>query len=180
MLKGIKIMKYFIVVSYELIMEILFKFPRYRCCNFFKSLFLKMMGSKVGSRVVFYPGVWIAPGYNLELGDDVDLAKDVLLTTGGGITIGDRVLIGYRTQILSTNHVVPDSKECIFDSGHDKKTIIIEKDVWIGANCIITSGVTIGEGAVIAAGSVVTKDLNAFGIYGGVPAKLIRKRRDVH
>ena len=169
-------MKYFIVVSYELIMELIFRLPRYRFCNFLKGLFLRMMGSKIGKRVVFYPGVWIAPGYNLQLGDDVDLAKDVLLTTGGGITIGDRVLVGYRTQILSTNHIVPDTKECIFDSGHDKKPITIEKDVWIGANCIITSGVTIGEGSVIAAGSVVTKDLLPFGIYGGVPAKLIRQR----
>jgi acetyltransferase-like isoleucine patch superfamily enzyme len=169
-------MKYFIVVSYEFLMQILFVLPRYRFLNVIKGLLLKGMGAKVGKRVVFYPGVWIAPGRNLILGDDVDLAKDVLITTGGGVTIGDRVLVGYRTQILSTNHVIPENKEPIFSAGHDKKPIVIEKDVWIGANCIITAGVTIGEGSVIAAGSVVTKDVPPFAIYGGVPAKLIKAR----
>ncbi len=172
-------MKYFLVVSYEIIMEILFRLPRYKFLNVIKGYFLKIMGAKIGKRVVFYPGVWIAPGNNLTLGDDVDLAKDVLLTTGGGIRIGNRVLIGYRTQILSTNHIIPSNKEFIFSSGHKKEEIIIEKDVWIGANCIITQGVRIGEGSVIAAGSVVTKDLEAFCIYGGVPARLIRKREDI-
>ena len=49
-------------------------------------------------------------------------------------------------------------------------------DVWIGANCIITAGVTIGEGAVVAAGSVVTKDVKSYAIVGGIPAKIIRMR----
>ena len=93
-----------------------------------------------------------------------------------GINIGDRVLVGYRTQILSTNHVIPDDTGRIFSAGHDKKPVVIENDVWIGANCIIVAGVTIGEGAVLAAGSIVTKDVLAFSVYGGVPAKLIKNR----
>lgn len=169
-------MKYFVVVSYEFLMQILFALPRYRFLNFIKSLFLKSVGAKVGKKVVFYPGVWIVTGQKLILGDDVDLAKDVLITTGGGVTIGDRVLVGYRTQILSTNHVIPNRNTKIFDAGHDKKPVAIEKDVWIGANCIILPGVTIGEGAVVAAGSIVTKDVPPFAIYGGIPAKLIRER----
>lgn len=169
-------MKYFLVVSYELVMQMLFVLPRYRFLNVIKGLLLKGMGAKIGKRVVFYPGLWIAPGRNLVLGDDVDLAKDVLITTSGGVTIGNRVLVGYRTQILSTNHVIPVGKEHIFNAGHEKKTIIIEKDVWIGANCIILAGVTIGEGSVLAAGSVVTKNVPAFSIYGGVPAKLLKER----
>lgn len=171
-------MKYFVVVSYESIMQILFILPRYRALNFIKGLLLKGMGAKVGKRVVFYPGVWIVSGQNLTLGDDVDLAKDVLVTTGGGVSIGDRVLVGYRTQILSTNHVIPNKNEKIFDAGHDKKPVAIENDVWIGANCVIVPGVTISEGAVVAAGSVVTKDVPPFAIFGGVPAKLIRMREE--
>jgi acetyltransferase-like isoleucine patch superfamily enzyme len=169
-------MKYFIVVSYELIMQILFMLPRYKFLNLIKSFFLKIVGAKVGKRVIFYPGVWICTGRNLTLGDDVDLAKDVLITTDGGVTIGDRVLIGYRTQILSGNHIVPNSTLPIFSAGHEKKPIVIHKDVWIGANCCILSGVTIGEGAVIAAGAVVTKDIPPFSIYAGIPAKQIKNR----
>jgi acetyltransferase-like isoleucine patch superfamily enzyme len=167
--------KYFLVVSYEFLMQLLFSLPRYRLLNEIKSTFLRLMGAKIGKRVVYYPGVWIEPGKNLILGDDVDLAKDVLIITGGGVSIGDRVLIGYRTQILSTNHKIR-KREKIFYSGHEKKQIIIENDVWIGANCIITAGVRIGEGAIIAAGSVVTKDIEPFSIVGGVPTKLIKKR----
>lgn len=171
-------MKYFIVVSYEFVMQILFALPRYKFLNYLKGLLLKSMGAKIGKRVVFYPGIWITPARNLILGDDVDLAKDVILTTRGGVTIGDRVLVGYRTQILSTDHTVPDRNDKIFHAGHNEKPVIIENDVWIGANCIITSGVTISEGSVIAAGCVVTKNIPPFSIYGGVPAKLIRKRNN--
>ena len=112
----------------------------------------------------------------IKIGDHVDFAWGVIVTTGGEVEIGDRTLIGYRTQILSGNHVIPENRGRIFGAGHIKGKIIIEKDVWIGANCIITAGVKIGEGAVIAAGSVVTKDVKEFTIVGGVPAKLIKER----
>jgi len=130
----------------------------------------------VGRRVVFYSGVWIFTGRNLKVGDDVDFAKDVLVTTDGGVVIGDRVLIGYRTQILSANHRVPLAPNRIFEAGHIKRPICIEDDVWIGANCVIVAGVRIGRGAVIAAGSVVTKNVDAFTYVGGVPAKFIKQR----
>lgn len=137
------------------------------------------MGAKVGSGVVFYPGLWISPGKNLVLGDHVDLAKDVLITTTGGVSIGDRALIGYRTQILSSNHSIPAVGLPFPISGDLHSPVIIEKDVWIGANCIITPGVTIGEGAVVGGGSVVTKDVPKNAIVAGVPAKLIKMREKV-
>ncbi|MEJ6496942.1 acyltransferase [Pseudoalteromonas lipolytica] len=169
-------MKYFLVVFIEMLMSILMSLPRFRVLNALKSLFLKVLGAKTGKRIVYYPGVWIFPGRNLCLGDDVDVAKDVMITTTGGVTVGDRVLVGYGTKIISSNHRIPDGLQKIFYSGHENKKIIIGNDTWIGANCIILPGVTIGEGAVIAAGSVVTKDVAAYMIVGGVPAKLIRKR----
>ena len=103
-------------------MEYLFLLPRYRCCNVLKSVFLRIIGAQVGRRVVYYPGVWIVTGRNLIIGDDVDLAKDVIITTSGGVTIGERTLIGYRTQILSTNHIVPPAAKNIFSAGHEKRT----------------------------------------------------------
>ena len=166
----------FLVVSYEAFMRALLALPRYGWCNRLKACFLRRVGARVGRRVVFYPGVWIAPGRDLTIGDDVDLALDVLITTGGGVRIGDRTLVGYRTQILSANHVIPEGQARIFGAGHAGKPISIGNDVWIGANCLILPGVTIGEGAVVAAGSVVTKPVEPFTIVAGCPARPIRKR----
>jgi len=171
-----KKIKSFLVVSYEFLMNMIFALPRYRVCVYLKKMLLLIMGAKIGKGVVIYPGVWITPGRNLIIEDKVDLAKDVLINTVGGVFIGTRTLIGYRTQILSANHTIPPKGEPFPISGDKYGQITIKKDVWIGANCIITAGVTIGEGAVIAAGSVVTKDVEPFAIMGGVPAKLIRFR----
>lgn len=169
-------MKPFLVISYETFMALVFSLPRSFFFGYFKRKMLQAMGAKIGKRVVFYPGVWIAPGRNLIVEDDVDLAKDVLITTSGGVTIGVRTLIGYRSQILSSNHEIPPKGEAFPISGNVHLPINIGRDVWVGAGCIITAGVSIGEGAVVAAGSVVTKNVPAYAIVAGVPAKLIRYR----
>lgn len=166
----------FLVVTYELLLTIIFSLPRYKTFNRLKAFFLSLVGAKIGKRVVFYPGVWVAPGRNLVVGDDVDFALDVLVTSSGGVNIGDRTLIGYRTQILSSNHRIPEGHGRIFDAGHDSKPIVIGKDVWIGANCLILPGITIGDGAVVAGGSVVTKDVAAFTIVAGNPARVLKER----
>jgi acetyltransferase-like isoleucine patch superfamily enzyme len=174
-----KSFKQFLVVSYEVAMALVLNLPRYAPFLFMKKRFLMLMGARIGKRVIIYPGVWISPGRNLVVEDDVNLAKDVLLVTPGGITIGARTMIGFRTQIISGNHVIPAGKKKIFDSGYDRKPIFIGRDVWIGGNCLIYAGITIGEGAVIAGGSVVTKDVEPFTIVGGNPAKLIRYREAI-
>lgn len=170
-------MKYFIVVSYEFLMRLIFSLPRYKLFNAVKSLFIRICGGRTGNRVVYYPGVWICPAKNIQIGNDVDLALDVLITTSGGVSIGDRTLVGYRTQILSSNHNVPSNKNRIFDAGHTSAKVEIGSDVWIGASCIILPGVNIGEGAIVAAGSVVTKNVPPFTYVAGVPARVIKERK---
>ncbi len=170
------IIKPFLVVSYEFLMGLVFSLPRYDLCNFIKKLFLSSVGAKVGKGVVIYPGVWISPGRNLIIENEVDLAKDVLITTSGGVEIGARTLIGYRTQIFSANHEIPPAGQRIPISGNVYAPVKIGSDVWIGAACTITPGVSIGEGAIIAAGSVVTKDVPSNAVVGGVPAKLLKMR----
>jgi acetyltransferase-like isoleucine patch superfamily enzyme len=172
----VRFLRPFLVVSYEMLLRLLFSLPRYRTLNRLKSVFLRANGARIGRRVTYYPGVWIAPGRNLVVGDDVDFALDVLVTTSGGVTIGDRTLIGYRAQLLSANHVVPEQRGRIFESGHVGKPIVIGRDVWIGAGAIVLPGVTIGDGAVIAAGAVVTKSVKPYFVVAGVPAKEIRER----
>ena len=170
-------MRYALVVSAETLMTLIFALPRYRPLNFLKSLYLRrVFGAKVGRRVIFYQGVWIFSGRNLTLGNDVDLAAGVLITTEGGVSIGDRTLVGYRTCILSSNHNIPPKPDRILGAGHTKARVDIGPDVWIGANCTILPGVSIGEGAVVAAGSVVTKDVEPFQIVAGVPAKVLKVR----
>jgi len=172
----LSIVKPILVVSYEAIMVLIFSLPRYATICRLKAIVLRLVGAKIGKRVIIYPGVWIAPGRNLIVGDDVDLAKDVLITTTGGVNIGDRTLIGYRTQILSSNHEIPPKGLPFPISGNVHMPISIANDVWIGAGCIITAGVSIGEGSVVAAGSVVTKNVPPNSIVAGVPAKHIRYR----
>lgn len=171
-----KAAKAFLVVSYETVMQFLLLLPRYRALNALKATFLRLNGATIGRRVTFYPYLWIENGRNLVIEDDVDLAMGVVLVSPGGLRIGARTLVGYRTQIISTNHVIPGPAEKIFNAGHTKGPVDIGADVWIGAAVVILPGVTIGDGAVVAAGSVVTKDVPAMAIVGGIPAKLIRYR----
>ena len=116
-------------------------------------------------------------GQKLSVGNQVSFAKGVQIYTSGGVIIGDRTLFGFNSLVVSGNHVIPkDRTKSIYYSGSVRKTVIIGSDVWIGANCTILPGVKIGDGAVIAAGAVVSKDVKEFTIVGGVPAKIISER----
>lgn len=169
--------KYNLVVLYECFFAVVFSMPRFTLCNKIKSLCLRMAGAKIGKRVVYYSGVWINTGKKLKIGNDVDVAKGVMISTVGGVEIGDRVLIGYGTKIFSSNHEIPPIGEPYPPSGKVYKKVTIENDVWIGSSAIILPGVTIGEGALVGAGSVVTKDVPANAIVAGNPAKKIGERK---
>ena len=92
----------------------------------------------------------------------------------GGISIGDNVSIAHNTSLISFNHTHKQKNIPIkynpIECGH----IYIERDVWIGCGTRILSGVSIGTRAIVAAGSVVNKNVEEFSIYGGVPSKLIK------
>lgn len=103
------------------------------------------------------------------------VGPDCLISSG--VEIGMYTLIGPRVMILGNDHVynIPD-KPVIFSGRPEFKRTIIGSDVWVGAGAIIMCGVKIGDGAIVGAGAVVTKDIPAYWIVGGVPAKQIRKR----
>ena len=101
-----------------------------------------------------------------------------MISGPGNVTIGNYVRIAPRVTIVAGNHVFDRSDIPIHEQGMKGGDITIQDDCWLGANAVILSGVTVREGSVIGAGSVVTKDTEAYGIYAGVPAKLIGSRRD--
>lgn len=94
----------------------------------------------------------------------------------GGVTVGNNVMIASHCVLVSSNHKFDLIDESIRSQGIVMEGIVIEDDVWIGTGVKILDGVTIGKGSVVGSGSVVTKSLGKYGIYGGVPAKLLRKR----
>ena len=97
---------------------------------------------------------------------------------GGSITIGDHFMCGSNCKIIAANHTSNDYKMPMTTQKMDFGQVIIKEDVWLGANVIILPNVNIGRGAIVAAGAVVTKDVEPFSIVGGVPAKLIKYRFD--
>lgn len=95
----------------------------------------------------------------------------------GKCTIGDNVLMGPECVIYTRNHKFMDKNKLIISQGvSEELPVTIGNDVWIGRRVIILPGVNIGNGAVIAAGSVVTKDVPSYTLVGGNPAKVIKER----
>ncbi len=97
----------------------------------------------------------------IQIGDNVSINEMVNINAanGGKITIGNNVLIGSNVIIRAADHNIRDTTKDINKSGHIAGTINIENNVWIASNCVITKNVTIEEGSVIGAGTVITKDV---------------------
>jgi acetyltransferase-like isoleucine patch superfamily enzyme len=115
-------------------------------------------------------------GEGLVIGDGVGIAQNAFIQVRGNVTIGNKVIFGPGVSIFSENHNWQDNTRPIVDQGATRGDVIIGDECWLGANCIILAGVTVGKGAIIAAGSVVTKDVPPNEIWGGCPAKFIKTR----
>ena len=94
----------------------------------------------------------------------------------GKICIGNNVLIGPNVVLRSSNHSFESIDKPVIEQGMKDGEIIIEDDVWIGSNAVILPNCKIGEGSIVAAGAVVTSNVESYTVVGGVPAKLIKKR----
>jgi acetyltransferase-like isoleucine patch superfamily enzyme len=128
-----------------------------------------------------------AYGGKISIGNECYIGENSYLWSGEEIEIGNNVLISHNVNIVDSNSHELDAEERaagylhIIKKGHPKdkgsiKTgkIVIKNNVWISFSCIVLKGVTIGEGAIISAGSVVTKDVDPYVLVGGNPAKIIR------
>ncbi len=111
----------------------------------------------------------------IRIGRDSLIGELNVLRGQGGITIGDRVYTAPLVQMLAVNHIFDDPSRPMVEQGITAEGIVVEDDVWIGAGAVITDGVHIGKGAVVAAGAVVTRDVPAGTVVGGVPARVLRQ-----
>jgi acetyltransferase-like isoleucine patch superfamily enzyme len=110
----------------------------------------------------------------IKIGRDSLVGEYNVIRGQGGVTIGDRVYTSPFTQIIAVNHVFNDPSRPFIEQGLTAEGIVIEDDVWLGASVVVTDGVRIGQGSVVAAGAVVTRDIPAHSLAAGVPAKVIR------
>lgn len=136
----------------------------------------KFIFKSVGENVNIQKGVYFGKGDKISIGNFSGIGENSRLAQADEIIIGNDVLIGQELMIITQNHNFSDKNKLIRNQGGIVKPVIIGNNVWIGARVIILPGVTIGDGAIIAAGSVVVKNVSSNSIVGGVPAKIIKYR----
>ena len=164
-------------------------FKLYNMLHVFHRLFgrvkvklIKKMIEECGDNVAIFPDI-ILHGYDVHISNNVYIGPGaVFMSTDAPIHIGPNVMFGDRVSLITGNHRIDYIGKYMFDVKKNEKLpendmpIVIKGDNWIGANATVLKGVTIEEGAVVAAGAVVTKNVPAYTIVGGVPAKVIGKR----
>ena len=135
---------------------------------------LSALGVRMARSVRVYPYIKFLGGVDhLVVGERVFLNANVLIGSGAPITIGDGVSIGPSVQLLPTSHEIGPSNARA--GSNVSAPIVVGDGSWLGAGVTVLGGVTIGRRAGIAAGAVVSKDCEADSVYGGVPARLIRR-----
>ncbi len=135
----------------------------------------------IGARTMIDAFVKIKPAGGsgaLEIGEDCAINSGTVIYTGNGVRIGDAVAIAANCTLAPTNHAYSDRSRRIRDQGFlpSKGGIVIDDDVWLGANVVVLDGAHIGQGCVVAAGSIVRGLLEPYGVYAGVPARRVGER----
>lgn len=135
-----------------------------------RDLFARLFGKPVDPSFRVFPPFYTDFGKNITVGKNVFINACCHFQDQGGITLGDNCLVGHNVVFATLNHgFAPEERQSMLPA-----PIIVGRNVWIGSNSTILQGVTIGDNSIIAAGSVVTKDVPANAIVAGVPARFIR------
>ncbi len=142
----------------------------YHSMDEIRELFSQLSGKPVNPTLRIFPPLYTDFGKNIQVGKNVFINGGCHFQDQGGITLGDDCLIGHNVVFATLNHFIEPSERASLRPA----PIVLGKNVWVGSCSTILQGVTIGDNAIIAAGSVVTKDVPANAIVGGVPARLIR------
>jgi acetyltransferase-like isoleucine patch superfamily enzyme len=131
----------------------------------------RQFGMKIGLTAHVYGGLEIREPHRVSLGNGVVVGHDVILDGRGGLTIEENVNISSQTAIWTMTH---DPQSPTFAA--TTSPVVVEKHSWLGFRCVVLPGVRIGEGAVVASGAIVTKDVAPYTIVAGVPARQVGTR----
>lgn len=147
------------------------------------ALFLKRLFESYGKNFKFDVNGYYSFA-NIQVGDDVNLGyRPILMASNSKIRIGNKVMFGPEVTIIGGNHNTRIIGKFMFDiklkTPSDDLGVVLEDDIWIGARAIILDGVNVGRGSIIAAGSVVTKNVPPYSVVAGAPAKVIKFRWDI-
>ena len=134
-------------------------------------IYKKCLKVDVGSNVVIYKGTVFRDGYKCSIGKGTIIGDDNLIDARGGLSIGKNCNFSTGVRIWTAQHN-PQNTGFAYESA----PVRVGSRCWISSNVTLLPGVTVGDGCVIASGAVVTKDCEAYGFYGGVPAKKIGER----
>lgn len=147
---------------------------QYRTPEELREIMGRLTGRPIDDSFRLFPPFYTDFGKNIRIGKDVFINSGCHFQDQGGIEIGDGVLIGHNVVLATINH---DLNPAMNRKNH-YAPIKIGAHVWIGANATVLPGVTIGDWAVVAAGAVVTRDVPAMTVVGGVPAKVLKIMTD--
>lgn len=140
-----------------------------------RALFSELVGAPVDESFVLMPPFCATGGTNTRVGRNVFVNQNCTFYDLGGIDIGDDVMIGPNVSLITSSHPIEPAQR---RNGVIASPIVIERNVWIAAGVTIIGGVTVGENAVVAAGSVVTRDVPPNTLVAGNPARVIRSIAD--
>lgn len=132
----------------------------------------------IGDNVFLGPNLEVRGWESWSIGSNVSLHNSCFIDATGGLTIRSDVSIAHQCSIITFEHTWSDLARPIRDNPHEYGPIEIDSDVWVGCGSRILAGVKIGSRAIVAAGSVVTKDVPPRVIVGGVPAKVLRSMQE--
>lgn len=138
------------------------------------SRFLKVMKFDKNSKLEY--GVYLSDAKGIRIGKCCRINENVFIQ--GEVVMGDYVMIAPNVAIHSSTHIYKSIENPMVLNGlTENKCVFIGDDVWIGRNSVVLPGIKIGKGSIIGANSLVNKDVEEYSIYGGVPAKFIKKRK---
>lgn len=132
---------------------------------------------RMGSNTIVHSGFRVTMAHRVSVGSHCHFGPDVFITGGGGVSIGDWVGFGPDVKVWSVNHRFEDPDTPWLLQGWESKPVVIEDDVWLAANVFVMPGVTIGRGAVVSAGTVVSKSVAPFAIVAGNPGRVVGWRK---